>query len=127
MSRLWKSLKQAEKQRSSGVETNDVEPPNDQVAERRCSQRVLVHVPVIVRGRTTDHDPFQEETEAICVNACGGLITLTAGITDGQRLVLTNKVNQKEQECQVVYEGSTYSERAVVGVGFTQANPDFWL
>jgi hypothetical protein len=127
MSLIWKKLRQAEKQRLSGVETNDVQPPSEQLAERRGSKRVLVHLPVIVRGHTAGQEPFQEETETTCVNACGCLITLTTSVTGGQCLVLTNKATQREQECHVVYQGSIYLERAVLGVGFAQPIHDFWL
>ena len=58
MSLIWKKLRQAEKQRLSGVETNDVQPPSEQLAERRGSKRVLVHLPVTIRRHTAGQEPF---------------------------------------------------------------------
>jgi hypothetical protein len=127
MSLIWKKLRQAEKQRSGGLQANEARPPGDQLAERRASKRALVHLPVMVPGHTAGEEPFQEDTEAICVNVRGCLITLTTSVTGGQYLILTNKATERDEECRVVYQGSIYSQRAVVGVGFARPIPDFWL
>lgn|GEM_PF-2873132 len=95
-------------------------------AERRHGERQWVYLPVLVYGRTIGSEPFHEGTEALRVNAGGGLITLTSPVRCGQRLLVINKVNQKEHECHVVAERSKYLQRTAVVIGFEEPVPDFW-
>ena len=62
----WKKLRQAEKQRLSGVESNDVQPPSERFAERRGSKRVLVHLPVMVRGHTAGVNSTPLTKKLVC-------------------------------------------------------------
>src|ERR1700734_623550 len=101
-------------------------PVSHHSSERRNGERLWVHLPVLVYGRTIESEPFHEGTEALRVNAGGGLITLTTPVRCGQRLLLINKVNERELECHVVAERSKYLERTAVVVGFQQPVPDFW-
>jgi hypothetical protein len=89
---------------------------SQQSSERRRGQRLWVNLPVLVH----------EGTEALRVNAGGGLITLTSPVRCGQRLILINKVNHKEHECHVVAERSKYLQRTAVVIGFQDPVPDFW-
>jgi hypothetical protein len=97
-----------------------------QPAERRHGERLWVFQPVLVYGRTIESEPFHEGTEALRVNAGGGLITLTSPVRCGQRLILINKVNHKEHECHVVAERSKYLQRTAIVIGFQEPVPDFW-
>jgi hypothetical protein len=99
---------------------------NQQPSERRHGARLWVNLPVLVYGRTIESEPFHEGTEALRVNAGGGLITLTSPVRCGQRLILINKVNHKEHECHVVAERSKYLQRTAVVIGFQEPVPDFW-
>jgi hypothetical protein len=99
---------------------------SQQSSERRRGQRLWVNLPVLVYGRTIESEPFHEGTEALRVNAGGGLITLTSPVRCGQRLILINKVNHKEHECHVVAERSKYLQRTAVVIGFQDPVPDFW-
>jgi len=99
---------------------------NHQPSERRHGERLWVNLPVLVYGRTIESEPFHEGTEALRVNAGGGLITLTSPVRCGQRLILINKVNHKEHECHVVAERSKYLQRTAVVIGFQEPVPDFW-
>jgi len=81
---------------------------------------------VFVYGRTERDEPFYERTEALRVNASGGLITLTTAVRPGHPLVLINKLNQKEQKCHVVGHRGSYLNRNAVGFEFSEAAPDFW-
>ena len=125
MSKLWNLLHEPEHH------ANIVAPHEDitilaRADERRHGERQWVYLPVLVYGRTTESEPFHEGTEALRVNAGGGLITLTSPVRCGQRLLLINKVNQKEHECHVVAERSKYLQRTAVVVGFEEPAPDFW-
>ncbi len=92
----------------------------------RRSQRVLVDVPVIIRGELKDKNRFHEETFTLVVSAHGGLVFLAAKVEPGQRITLVNPETKGEQEGRVVYIGSPYAGMAQVGIGFTEPAPDFW-
>ena len=119
-------MKEIEQQRSGKSDSGAPQPPEKDAIERRASQRLLVHVPVLVHGQKPNGEPFHEKTEALSVNAGGALIMLRVAVERGQDLSLRNIVNEREQKCQVVYQGSAYMETTVVGVGFPQPVHDFW-
>ena len=126
MSRIWNFLKEAEPHTFAGAHDDPPHKDGGHQAERRQGSRLWVYLPVLVYGRTIESEPFHEGTEALRVNAGGGLITLTTPVRCGQRLLLINKVNERELECHVVAERSKYLERTAVVVGFQQPVPDFW-
>jgi hypothetical protein len=120
-------LKEIEQQRFGSSDRRAPQLREKPAIERRASQRLLVHVPVLVHGQKSNGEPFHEKTEALSVNAGGALITLRVAVEPGQDLSLRNIVNEREQKCQVVYQGSAYLETTVVGVGFPQPFHDFWM
>jgi hypothetical protein len=126
VSRIWKFLKEADPHTLVGTPDEALREFGGRSPERRRSSRLWVYLPVLVYGRTIESDPFHEGTEALRVNAGGGLITLTTPVRCGQRLLLINKVNEKEHECHVVAERSKYLERTAVVIGFQEPVPDFW-
>jgi hypothetical protein len=114
---------------------NDVTRPNTKRraevsrddTERRRSPRASVYVPVFVYGHVADAEPFHQETNTLQVNANGALLKLDANVAYGQKLLLTNRVTQEEQECYVV----TLLRRPkhadlCVGVAFANSAPGFW-
>jgi len=125
VSRIWDSLKKIEQYETEATDRSG-QGDRDLVAERRCGERVWLYSPVLVYGHTTENEPFHEGTEGLHVNAGGGLITLTTSVTQGQRLLLINKLNQQEQECRVVRERSKHLTRAAVAVEFLRLVPHFW-
>src|SRR5271170_6074405 len=121
MSRIWDSLTAVERQ------TNELSGRGvDSVADRRRGPRLWAYAPLLVYGHTTDGEPFHEPTEALRVNARGGLFTLTTAVRDGHPLLLVNKVNHKEQKCHVVGHRGSYLSRSAVGFQFLEPVPDFW-
>jgi hypothetical protein len=126
MSRIWDRLQDIERHQNMSNLTKGV--PNNfvPVPERRSSERFWAYEPILVYGHAAEADPFHEGTEALHVNARGGLITLSTAVNLGQMLLLINKVNQKEQKCSVVREKSTYLKRTAIIVEFSQPVPDFW-
>jgi len=125
VSRLWDSLKEVERYEAE-VTDRSAQADSDLVAERRCSERLWLYSPLLVYGHTTENEPFHEGTEGLHVNAGGGLITLTTSVTNGQRLLLINKLNQQEQESRVVCERSKHLTRAAVAVKFLRPVDHFW-
>jgi hypothetical protein len=121
MSKIWDSLKSVEQasrrpQRDAG----------DSSRGRRRGKRVWVYVPVSVYGHTAGDEPFHEPTEALRVNAGGGLITLTTAVRPGNPILLFNKANHKEQKCRLVGCRGSYLGRSAVGFEFLEDVPDFW-
>ena len=71
--------------------------PNEIRFDLRRSRRVHAQLPVVVQGKLTDEIPFVDPTRAIVLSAHGCLITLSASISLGQRLILRNTANREEQ------------------------------
>jgi len=126
VSKIWDMLKEVERHSLAGACDEAIHKEAEQTFERRRGDRLWVYLPVLVYGRTVESVPFHEGTEALRVNAGGGLITLMTPVQCGQRLLLINKVNQKEHECHVVAERSKYLQRTAVVIGFEAPLPDFW-
>lgn len=93
---------------------------------KRRSQRLLLHMPVVVQKRTANQPPAEEETRTLVVNAHGALIMLGMKVTFGQELFLRNPKSQEEKPCKVVYLGPVENGKAQVGIEFTEPAPHFW-
>ncbi len=83
-------------------------------------------LPVVVQGTLTDETPFVDPTRAIELSAHGCLITLSASISLGDRLILRNTANREEQDCRVVYLGEKQGSRTEVGLRIKTAALQFW-
>jgi hypothetical protein len=112
MSRIWECLRLAEQSRVG-------------MWDRRSADRCRSRIPLLVYGYTCRGEAFHELTEATCFNAGGGLIRLRTDVIGGQRLLLFNRMNDKEQECRVIGRRLQVSDHAIA-VGFWQAAHDFW-
>ncbi|MDE3170515.1 MAG: PilZ domain-containing protein [Acidobacteriota bacterium] len=124
MSRIWEALKQAERQRTGadGRFEGTALPDGDRREEFRNSRQVLL----LVYGSDADKQPFHEEALMIDANLNGCLIALESSVSRGQRLFLTNTMNQAEQECRVVHVGRRSRGKAHIGVAFLRPAPNFW-
>lgn len=94
--------------------------------KKRRSARVLLSVPVIVKGTLADGKTFEEEARTLVVNAHGALLSLNSPLRAGQALVLTHKLTRGDIECRVVYVGNPQAGKAQVGIEFVKAAPGFW-
>jgi hypothetical protein len=99
---------------------------NSNERERRRSQRVLLDVPIVVRGQSVESKPFREETFTISVSANGALLLLAAKVAVGQTLLLTNPETRDEQEGRVARFGSPYGGLSQVAVEFPRSVAEFW-
>ena len=88
--------------------------------------RVLLSVPIQVDGKDKEEKDFTEETRTLVVNAHGALISLAMKVRPGQKLVLRNWANPREQDCRVVHVRDNPFGKNEVGVSFPFANPHFW-
>jgi uncharacterized DUF497 family protein len=93
---------------------------------RRRSMRVLLSVPISVRGKTAKNQDFNEETRTLVVNAHGALISLAAQVVANQTVFVSNNATQQTQECRIVYLGNTQAGKAQMGVEFLNPSPTFW-
>jgi hypothetical protein len=108
-------------------------PPTDQKTvpaargvERRGSERLLMDVPLLVRGKSSSDTPFQEETFTVSVSAHGALVMLATKVELGQALSLLNLQIHTETKGRVAWFGSSYGGLAQVGIEFAEPAPDFW-
>jgi hypothetical protein len=104
------------------------QPPNTSgtPAVRRRSQRVLMQVAVRVRGKDSQGNAFEEETETLAINAHGALILVNARVTSGSKVMMQHKRTQEEQECHVVFLGPVRGGKAEIGLEFSKPRPTFW-
>ena len=95
-------------------------------AARRRSARVLMHVPVRVRGDDAQGRSLSEDTETLAINAHGALVLLQARVTSGSKLYLEHKRTQEEIQCHVAFLGPVRGGKAEVGLEFSEPRPTFW-
>ena len=93
---------------------------------RRRSQRVLMQVPVRIRGTDAQGRPLEEVTETLAINAHGALILLTARVTSGSKIEMKHMRTEENQECSVVFLGPVRAGKAEIGLEFTSPRPAFW-
>jgi hypothetical protein len=92
----------------------------------RRSKRLILDVPLVIRGVAEDKRPFQEETFTVTVSAHGGLVVLENRVALGQKLVLMNPKTWDEREAVVAFLGPPYAGLSTVGLNFLQPAPGFW-
>ena len=93
---------------------------------RRRSQRVLMQVPVRIRGKSAQGAEFDEHTETLAINAHGALILLNARLTSGAVVLMKHNKTEEEQECHVAFLGPVRGGKAEIGLEFTAPRPTFW-
>ena len=93
---------------------------------RRRSQRVLMQIPIRLRGRDAQGKEFDEETETLAISAHGALVLVSARVTSGSKITMQHKRTQEDQECHVVFLGPVRAGRGEIGLEFSVPRPDFW-
>jgi hypothetical protein len=94
---------------------------------KRRSQRVILDVPLLVRGESEDKRAFEEDALTLIVNAHGALVMLEEKVVLGQKVILTNIKSGDEREGSVRYVGPAYAGVVRVGIQFSRPAPEFWL
>ncbi len=77
-------------------------------------------------GLSGSRDLFYEETATVLVFRDGAVIRLTAPVSAGQLLFLTNKKSKEEVVCQVLHKRSFQAAVCYVELQFTEERPNFW-
>lgn len=125
MSRVWEELREAERGRghaSPAPKTGVLSKSRD----RREKFRHLHRVPLLIYGSNVEKQPFHEEVLTIDANENGCLIAIESAVSRGQRLFVTNTLNQAEQECRVAHVGRRTRGKARVGLVFVRPALNFW-
>jgi hypothetical protein len=126
MSRIFDAIKHAQLVRTGKAVAK---PPGEgavEIPDRRRSRRWVLDISVYVYGHGPEKEPFHEEAHTLHVNANGALLLLSAPVHKGQKLLLTNRTTQQEQDCRVVFLGAKRSRTVEAGIAFPEANPEFW-
>jgi len=100
-------------------------------AEGSSQQPVALETAVVATGArpgdsAAKRELFTEETQTVLVFENGAVIRLSAAVTDGQLLFLTNKSTGKEVVTQVLRKRSFRPTNCYVDLEFTEPCPDFW-
>jgi hypothetical protein len=98
---------------------------SDSYAERRRSQRVVIAMPVIVRGKNAGK-AFEEVTTTVSVSANGCLVRLAASVVRAQEIAVVNPKTAEELPSIVTFVGLKDSGKTEVGVEFGEPSPLFW-
>jgi hypothetical protein len=93
---------------------------------RRRSMRVLLSVPIHVRGKDSKSRDFDEETRTLAASAHGALISLAATVVAGQLVTVSNNATQQSRDCRIVHLRSVGSGKGQVGIEFLEPSPSFW-
>ena len=96
-----------------------------ELTAQRRSDRVLLDVPLVVRGQSGSR-AFEEETFTVTVSAHGALLMLQENVSLGQKLLVVNPKNWDEREARVAYKGAVHAGLAQVAVEFVRPAPEFW-
>jgi len=96
-------------------------------ANRRRSQRVLMHIPVRISAQAVGASSLrEEETHTLAISAHGALIVATSPVYRGQRFVLSNVRTKASLECVVAHVDRSSGDQIQVGVEFLLPNSRFW-
>ncbi|HUJ30890.1 MAG TPA: hypothetical protein VLY23_06385 [Candidatus Acidoferrum sp.] len=93
---------------------------------RRRSRRIVVRIHVLVRVETDMKETVWEETDAIVVNAHGGLVLLAAKVASDKFLTIQNPANGMEIMARVTGLGPRFMGKTEVGIEFIRPAPEFW-
>jgi hypothetical protein len=94
--------------------------------KRRRSRRIRARIRVAVRLQTPDKETISEETDALIVNAHGGLVLLGATVSEDQFLTVVNSQTGEELLARVTDVGLRFMGKAQIGIEFIRPAPDFW-
>jgi hypothetical protein len=93
---------------------------------RRRSMRVLLSMPVTVKGKGEDGKAFDEDSRTLVVNAHGALIALSTPVKMGTTLTVANNRTKESLECRVAFVGHAQAGKTQVGIEFVNPSPNFW-
>jgi PilZ domain len=104
-----------------------LESPLSFQAQRRHSERVLLRIPIEVKGKDGEGKVFKEVTSTLVINRDGARITLKQSVRPDDRITITNLLNRTSCPFRVVGQGGkSLGEGPEWGVECLEANLGFW-
>jgi periplasmic protein TonB len=99
------------------------------------SDAVSLEVPVkvhgsrvteVVRGITAHTEPFEEQSATMIVFPQGGVLKMSATVSAGQMVVITNSKSGQDAICRVMKVRPYGNAHSYVEIEFTQRQPAYW-
>ena len=80
----------------------------------------------VVRGITPHTEPFEEQSSTMIVFPQGGVLKMSAKLSVGQMMVITNLKSGQDAICRVLKVRPYGSTHSYVEIEFTQRQPGYW-
>ncbi len=95
--------------------------------DRRRGERVLIRIPVEVRGSGADGAEIKESAETAVVSRFGALLCTATRLQKGAVMKVTHGFSHDTEEFRVVWSGDAQKEgRWEAGVEALNPRDDFW-
>jgi hypothetical protein len=92
----------------------------------RRSQRILLHVVVLIKTEIPKSGSIQAQGFTECVSAHGGVLDVPFRMLPGQHLILINPVSGREASGRVVRVEAAREGYFPTAFEFYDYNPQFW-
>jgi PilZ domain-containing protein len=101
--------------------------PSRAGTQARRSERVLLKIPIQVKGKGTDGKPFQEKTFTLVINRHGARVTMKSNPRPNDQITVTNLYNNSSCPFRVVGRtGQSLGQGPEWGVECLEPDRDFW-
>lgn len=133
MTPLKDTLELGNQSNESAVSQGGVPPKQE--SGRLRADAVSLEVPVkvhgsrvteVVRGITPHTEPFEEQSATIIVFPQGGVLKMSATLSAGQVVVITNLKSGQDAICRVAKVRPYGNAHSYVEIEFTQRQPGYW-
>jgi PilZ domain-containing protein len=94
--------------------------------ERRRTVRVMLTVPLKVRGQSDTGEKFSAKSISHSISLHGGSIELNEDVVLGEILQLENEITREKAEGKVVWIRRTRDGKRYVALEFTSPDVNFW-
>ena len=100
---------------------------NPQFDRRRNGERLLMCVPVEVRGKAADGTILQEKTHTGVVGVLGAMVRISHLLPTGSEVAITNRLSMQTAQFRVVWVKDGESENVwEIGIESLKPLQDFW-
>jgi hypothetical protein len=101
--------------------------PSEAGIARRRTERILLRIPIEVRGTGTEGNLFKEQTTTLAINRHGARIVLRHSLPPGARIGIKNLQNNLASPFRVVgLVGNSAGEGPEMGVECLEPEKNFW-
>ncbi len=95
--------------------------------QKRHTERVLLRIPIEIKGKNAEGKVFRETTSTLVINRDGARITIKQAVKANDRITITNLLSQVLCPFRVVGQsGQSMGEGPEWGVECLEENLDFW-